>query len=488
MCRISERSSLVWSVTLAVFLVLFGATTSAQAPRQSKTPSSKISAKVSAHASFGAIPLHFEENHGQADAHVQYIARGNGYTVFLTPQEAVFALRAGHPGQTASNKKRFSRFARPDHGAPQKISVMRMKLSGANAFPAVLPADKLPGVVNYFLGRDSRKWRTGIPTYSKVQYLDVYSGIDMVYYGRQNQLEYDFVVNPGADPNKIAFSFEGATSIAMATSGEMNLDSPAGRLTAQKPSIYQVNAGKRKQVSGNFVKRDAYTIGVDVKNYDRTKPLIIDPVLSYSTYLGGSSVDEGDAIAVDAQGNAYIAGDTTSIDFPISGTSVSPAPSGTTIAFVSKLNSPGTALVYSTYIGGTTSDVPFDLAVDASGYAYLAGLTGSADFPVTSSAYQNSLVSGATRNAFVAKLACDGASLLYSTYLGGGADDEGTGIAVDAAGTAYVSGYASSAGFPITSSNAYQTTLRSVNGNAFLARIDTTKSGANSLVYSTFLG
>jgi len=157
-----------------------------------------------------------------------------------------------------------------------------MKLSGANASPVALPTDKLPGTVNYFIGRDSRKWRSGIPTYSKVQYLDVYSGIDMVYYGRQNQLEYDFIVNPGADPRKIAFSFEGATALAMASTGEMHLDSPAGRLTAQKPSIYQLESGKRKQVSGNFVLRDAHTIGV---RFCPTRPTSAGPARTKAMQL-----------------------------------------------------------------------------------------------------------------------------------------------------------------------------------------------------------
>src|SRR5262249_9550066 len=163
---------------------------------------------------------------------------------------------------------------RPEQTGPQKLSILRMKLSGANASPVALPSSKLPGTVNYFVGHDSRKWRTGISTYSKIQYLDVYSGIDLVYYGQQNKLEYDFVVYPGADPQKIAFSFEGASSVAQNSSGDMNLESPSGRLTAHKPQIYQLDGGQRKQVFGNFVLRDSHTIGVDVKDYDRTKPLI----------------------------------------------------------------------------------------------------------------------------------------------------------------------------------------------------------------------
>jgi hypothetical protein len=489
MRRISERSFLVWSFTLTAFFGLLGAATSAQAPSRSKTPSSKTSAKLSPHSSLGAVPLHFEENHGQTNSQVQYIARGAGYTVFLTPQEAVFALRSGHTGSAASGKRKTTGFVRPGRDQSEKISVLRMKLSGANAAPVALPSDKLPGVVNYLVGRDSRKWRAAIPTYSKIQYLDVYSGIDMVYYGRQNQLEYDFVVNPGADPNKIAFSFEGATALAMATTGEVNLDSPAGRLTAQKPQIYQLDGGKRKPVSGNFALRDAHTIGVDVKDYDRTKPLVIDPVLTFSSFLGGTGDDAASGIAVDFQGNSYITGSTTSIDFPTTGTSLSAAPTTTTIGFVSKLDPTGTTLIYSTYLGGSAGDFPSGITVDANGQAYVTGSTRSSDFPVTSAtAFQTAPGSGASFNAFLAKLAADGQSLSYSTYLGGTVDDEATGVAIDATGNAYLTGYASSSNFPVTASNAFQSALNSTNGNAFVARIDTTKSGVTSLVYSTFLG
>src|SRR5215813_8809620 len=181
----------------------------ASGTQRSKIPSKKISAKASSQSSYGSIPLQFEENRGQTDSQVQYIARGGGYTVFLTPSEAVFALKPGRP--VSRGKKKMGRFTRPEQTGPQKLSILRMKLSGANASPVALPSSKLPGTVNYFVGHDSRKWRTGISTYSKIQYLDVYSGIDLVYYGQQNKLEYDFVVYPGADPQKIAFSFEGAS-------------------------------------------------------------------------------------------------------------------------------------------------------------------------------------------------------------------------------------------------------------------------------------
>ncbi len=489
MRRISERSILVWSFTLTAFFVLLGGATNAQAPSRSKAPSRKTSGKLSPHSSLGGVALHFEENRGQTGSQVQYMARGAGYTVFLTPQEAIFALRSGHSGSPASAKRKAAGFVRAGRDESEKISVLRMKLAGGNASPVALPSDKLPGVVNYLVGRDSRKWRAAIPTYSKVRYLDVYSGIDMVYYGRQNQLEYDFVVNPGADPKKIAFSFEGATALAMAGTGEVNLDSAAGRLTAQKPSIYQIDGGKRKPVSGNFALRDAHTIGVDVKDYDRSKPLIIDPVITFSSFLGGTGEDAASGIAVDSQGNSYVTGSTTSIDFLTTGTSLSAAPTATTIGFVSKLDPTGSTLLYSTYLGGSTGDFPSGIAVDGNGQAYVTGSTRSSNFPVTAAtAFQTAPGSGASFNAFLAKLAADGQSLSYSTYLGGTLDDEASGVAVDASGNAYLSGYASSANFPVTPSTAFQFALNSLNGNAFVARIDTTKSGAASLVYSTFLG
>ena len=438
--------------------------------------------------SAASIPLHFEENRGQADPRVLYLARGGGYTIFLTPSEAIFALLPGKLEGAQHDAKKSHRRVRQETRGPHKLSVVRMKLAGAKSSPSVLPAEKLPGVVNYFVGRDSTKWRAGIPTYSKVQYLEIYPGIDMVYYGKQTQLEYDFVINPGADPAKIAFAFEGSSGLSLADSGELSIGVGSGKITLQKPAIYQFQNGRRTSVDGKLALRPGGTVGVDVVNYDRTKPLVIDPVLSYSTYLGGTGFDEGDAIAVDQQGSAYVAGDTMSIDFPVIGTPLSSPPTANTISFVSKLSPDGTSLVYSTYLGGTTSDVPFDLAVDANGQAYVAGLTSSSDFPATASAFQSTFTTAASRSAYLSKLSADGSVLLYSTFLGGSVEDEATGVAADNFGTVYVVGYASSSDFPVTSATAFQPTLQSVNGNAFLSRIDTTLSGANSLVYSTFLG
>lgn len=480
----------VMAVLMAVGMICSGMS-QAEPQESMRTEKVALVSPVLAHVSansggYGNMELYFEKNQGQSDTRVQYIARGGGYTLFLTNTEAVFALK---PPVPATSSVRRGKIDRKRLLALKNLrpSVLRMALADANQTPSTEGITRLPGIVNYFIGRDPKKWHAGIPTYGSVQFYDVYPGVDMIYYGNKRQLEYDFAVRPGADPSKIAFEFQGADRLSLSGTGEVNIDSKAGRLSIHKPVIYQLVNGQRKAVGGNFALRSATRIGIEVESYDASKPLVIDPVLAYSTYLGGSGMDSANGIAVDSQGNAYVAGDTTSPDFPIAGNSISAA-SGNDIGFVSKLNSSGTGFFYSTYIGGTSFDVPQSVAIDANGQVYIAGLTSSTDFPVTTaSAFQTSYGSGAAFNAFLAKLSSDGQSLLYSTFLGGSADDEGTGLAVDANQNAFVTGYASSSNFPVTT-NAFQTALNSPNGNAFVARIDTTQSGTNSLVYSTYLG
>jgi hypothetical protein len=458
-----------------------------QASRQVITPMANVA--LMDKNSYGQLPMQFEKNQGQTDSRVQFLARGGGYTLFLSPEEAVFSLRP-----PKLEKERTLRAGRKDRRQlqalqPKKASVLRMKLADGNLAPTFEGTNQLPGSVNYLIGKDPSKWQIGIPVFTGVRVLNVYPKIDMVYYGNSHQLEYDFVVNPGADPSRIVFEFQGATGVSLTETGEVQIDSQAGRVTIHKPSIYQMEHGLKKIIDGNFAMRDGRKVGVEVKNYDRTKPLVVDPVLAYSTYLGGSGQDSANDIAVDSQGYAYVTGDTSSVDFPTVSPAISSAPNGTTIGFVSKLNQTGTALVYSTYLGGTTNDSLQGIAVDGAGQVYVTGMTASTDFPVTSAnAFQVSYGLGATLNAFVAKISADGRSLLYSTYLGGNSDDEGTSIAVDANQNAYVAGYTSSSTFPVTAAKAFQSTLNSPNGNGFIARIDTTQTGNNSLIYSTFLG
>lgn len=440
---------------------------------------------------FGNLPMRFEENVGQTDGQVRFLAHGPGYVLFLTPGESIFKF-SGQMAKphTRANHVSLTRNPPKNQGA-KTPAVLRMKMEGARGTPTIAGLEKQSGVSNYFIGTDPRKWQKGVPVYGKVQYTEVYSGIDLIYYGNQHQLEYDFVVKPGADPSQVSWSFEGTQKVSLdSASGNVNLDTPAGAMALRKPVIYQVENGQQKLIQGNYKIQANGHLAFDVKNYNRSEPLVIDPVLVYSTYLGGSGDDGGYSLALDSQGHAFITGYTDSTDFPIVGTSQSPAPTGNFKAFVAELAADGNSLLYSTYLGGSNGDFSINMALDSANYAYIVGLTTSTDFPVTANAFQTSLATGAASNAFLSKLSPDGQSLLYSTYLGGGGTDYGFGIAVDGNENAYLTGETTSGSptpFP-TTSTAFQSTLNSPYGNGFVSRIDTRASGASSLVYSTFLG
>ena len=444
-----------------------------------------------------SIPLQFEENRGQTDPSVQFISRGAGYTLFLTANEAVFVLTYQKPATTGLVQR--SPYSQRAAARPLNFSsVLRMKLSGSNTVPQAKGTTRLPGTVNYFIGRDVTQWHTGIPAYSDVLYSGVYPEIDLHYYGNHHQLEYDFVLNPGADPHNIALSFDGANALAIDDTGNLAMNSDAGRVTLLKPSIYQMVGGQKKPVRGGYVLRPNHSVGVELGDYDPTKSLVVDPVLVYSSYLGGSGWDAAVSVTLDASRNEYIGGFTISPDFPSTGAAISAAPNGTCVGFVAKLDPTLTSVLYSSYLGGTTGassclwgDGVNGIAVDSLGQAYTTGYASSNDFPITASAFQPGQGNGASSNAFLAKLAADGQSLLYSTYLGGsGGDDDGYAVLADNTGNAYVVGQATSADFPLTPTTAFQTTPSGVYplGNGFLSQIDTTKSGANSLVFSTVLG
>ena len=476
----------------------------------------------------GRLPLAFEANRGQTDARVDFLARGSGYTLFLTPNEAVMALQAGKDARRG---------------------VLRMQLLGARSNADARPHDALAGKVNYLTGSDPAKWRTNIPTYGKVSYRDVYPGIDVVYYGNKGALEYDFVVAPGADPKSIALRFEGA-SIALDRAGDLLLTTATGVIRQSKPVLYQEIGGERLPVSGRFVLRRGREVGFDVGSYRRSQPLVIDPKLVYGTYVGSPAFDITFGNAVDRSGNVYVAGHTSGNSFPTAGGTVpcpppSPtAPPGTSSfqcdrgdqdAFVAKLNPQGSALVYSTYLGGDRFDEAWDMAIDDAGNAYVAGSTDSgddpgtpvieADFPTTANGFDRTCGTDGRCNAaapspggcttptgcptpalsdtFLAKLNAQGTSLLYSTYLGGSDFDQEAqqtalpsqmSVAVRGA-LAYVAAYTASSDFP-TTANAFQKTCgtdrRRVcddgNPDAFLAVLDTNRSGRSSLRYSSYLG
>jgi hypothetical protein len=430
--------------------------------------------------------MSFEANQGQTDSKVKFIARGSGYTLFLTDTEAVLALKKADPKAKADLKagRDPAHPERMSHPDKVEFTTLRMKLEGAKSDPRVSGLEELPGKVNYFIGNDPAKWHTNIPTYSKVQYSEVYPGINLVYYGNQRQLEYDLVVQPGADPNRIKLAFEGADDIQTDANGDLILKINDGELHFKKPLVYQDVNGTRQPISAQYIlqKQDKIAglqVGVKVAAYDAGKPLIIDPVLSYSTYLGGSDWDQASGIAVDGSGNAYVTGYTYSTDFPTA-SPLQSVKAGGYDAFVVKLNASGSTLVYSTYLGGGNDDWSQGIAVDGSGNAYVTGYTPSTDFPTVSPLQATN--NGGISDGFVSKLNATGSALLYSTYLGGSAIDVGYGIAVDGSGNAYVTGKTNSINFP--TSSPFQAT-NSGGDDAFVAKIN---AAGSALVYSTYLG
>jgi hypothetical protein len=429
-------------------------------------------------AGYSQLPLSFEVNRGQTAPQVNYLARGSGYTLFLSATQATLGL-------TQPSARR---------GAPSVEDVLRLGLVGANPAASVVGLDRLGGVSNYFIGNDPSKWLTNVPNYGEVEYQNVYPGVNLVYYGNQGQLEYDFVLAPRADPAAIRLSVQGTQGVRLDAQGDLVLHTAGGDVVEHSPVVYQNIGGKRQSVDGQFVLEGNGQVGFRVGAYDHSKPLVIDPVLAYSTYLGGSGNDWGNGIAVDSSGNAYITGVTQSINFPTTPGAVQtmygsgPSGGGYGEVFISKLNASGTALVYSTYLGGSGYTVGGTaIAVDASGDAYITGLAGSS-FPTTPGAFQQkSSVSG----PFVTELNPTGSALVYSTYLTGSTGgDEGLGIAVNAAGNAYVTGYTYSLDFPTTPNSFephYPDPYANTQGNGvtFVAEFNPTGS---ALVYSTFLG
>jgi len=432
---------------------------------------------------YGKLPLSFEPDTEQADKSVRFLSRGNGYGLYLTRDEAVLALREGRcAGQLT--------IPRSEAACSPQTAVVRMRLEGRSGSADPAGEEQLPGLANYFIGNDPSKWRTSVPTYARVRYRSVYPGVDLLYYGNQRQLEFDFVVAPAADPKPIAMHFDGAAKLRIGAAGDLVVTTAYGPITFHKPLVYQLENGQRKPVEGGFRLLAGNTVGFRLGSYDRAKPLVIDPVLVYSTYLGGTSSDSANAIATDAQGNVYVTGSAESIDFPltqgvIQNTNHAPA-SGFT-AFVAKFNPTGTALIYSTYLGGSGGELGNGLAVDASGNVYIAGTTASRDFPVTKGAFQTTTPGGAT--GFVARLNSTGSALVYATYLGGSGSylggDYAMAVAADSAGNAYVTGAAFSSNFPVTAGVLQTQNHAGQSSNAFVTKVN---PAGTALIYSTYLG
>jgi uncharacterized repeat protein (TIGR01451 family) len=374
---------------------------------------------------YGRLPMRFEANRGQTGRGVRFLSRGSGYTLFLTGDGAVLRLR-GEAGEGAG------------------VSTLKVKLDGARYGSRVEGVGRLQGMSNYFVGGRRKAWHTGVPAYEKVRYASVYPGVDLVYYGKQGQLEYDFRVAPGADPRRIRLRFEGSSSVRLDEQGDLIISAESGDVRQLKPVAYQQTGGERVAVAASYTVDVDGRVGFEVGDYDRTRPLVIDPVLIYSTYLGGTGAEQGLAVAVDSAGSAYVAGSTASLDFP-GPSPVQSVNAGFNDAFVLKLSPNGSSLVYATYLGGAGDDVANAVAVDSAGNAYVAGSTGSGGFPRTPGAWQESKDGGI--DGFLAKLNPTGTALVYSTFIGGINSDQVFGLDVDASGRAYVTGRTDSPSF-----------------------------------------
>ncbi len=443
-----------------------------------------------------SMPLAFTTNQGQWDEKVKFRANAGGATMWFAPDGAYYQFTRTIKSDNSIGRQTPS--SAPLHDLdrePDSYETMMIKANfvGANSKPTMIGVDMMEYKCNYFIGNDPNEWYTDVPNYNAVIYEEIYDGIDLKYYGNGRQMEYDFIVSPGADYTQIKIQYEGAESISLNDNGELVVTTKWSEVVEQKPVIYQLDDNNsRLAVVGEYKIHDDNSFGFELSSYNPDLPLVIDPVLTYSTYLGGSWQDYVEDIAVDASGAAYVTGWTSSTDFPTlnpyQGT-FQGNPEGSADVFVTKLNSSGNSLVYSTYLGGNFLDFALGISIDAFGAVYVVGHTLSTDFP-TLNPYQGTL--RGLEDAFVTKLSSSGNALIFSTYLGGSTshfdtpdEDIASAIAIDASGAVYVVGYTYSTDFPTL--NPYQGTHQGGDGSwdVFVTKLS---SSGNSLIYSTYLG
>ncbi|MCG8539988.1 MAG: SBBP repeat-containing protein [Clostridia bacterium] len=433
-------------------------------------------------------PPTFIPNRGQVDSKVKYYLKGTSYGFYFTPEEAVltFIKKESSPENTENTGITLALHfvdANPD-----------VKIEGIN---------KASAKINYFNGKDESKWITGLPTYEKIIYKELWSGIDLIFYSKNNVLKYDFILKPGGCVEDIKLSYRGSKGISVDDGGNLEIHNDLGVLIDEKPISYQEIESKKVMIESGFkIKRqedgeDYFGFAI-LGNYDSKYSLVIDPGLVFSTFLGAIVIDVGTnesnklGITVDKAGNVYVAGGTISPSFPVTlGAFQEVFPSvgdNFTSAYVTKLSFDGSGLIYSTFLGGSDSDEARSIVIDNMGSAYITGETSSSDFPVTLGAFQeNNLSMNGEPSAFAAKLSPDGTQLIYSTFLGGSDDDEGTDIDIDIRGNAYITGETDSPDFPVTS-NAFQQNLPSIVEGPNSVFVTKLNIDGSSLIYSTFLG
>lgn len=464
---------------------------------ETRSPASSDAA-VRARSLFAGLPLIFEPNVGQrnldpADSRAKFVAHGSGYGLFLGSEGVILSVVSPE----LSEHKRNSR--RPE----MRVQAVQMKLAGSNPNPAISATDPLPGRTNYLIGNDPSKWRTGVPQFARVRYGNVYPGIDLVFYGNQGRIEYDFQIAPGADPGVAELEFNGAQQLEL-KDGSLLIHSGSASFQLQVPRIFQEIAGTERSIDGQFVLRGNNRVGFALGSYDKSRQLIIDPILTFSTYFGGSGDEVSSRVAVDGSFNIYLAGSTTSPDLPVTAGAAQPALGGAgPNAYVAKISPPlgnlPASLIYVTYLGGNGSDAPVGINVDGGYHAFLAGTTTSTNFPTTGNAYQSAPQAGSTgtSHVFVSELLSTGAGLAYSTYLSGNGTDVATGSTIDALGDVFVTGTTTSTNtgsasvqFPASTlpeTVAYQPAPKGPI-QFFVTEVNTGSTRQGSIAYSTYFG
>ena len=431
----------------------------------------------------------FIENKGQWDPEVKYLARICGMNAWITNSGVVYDYYKIIRNFDAAEMLKMNPKEKQDsENKNTSIQGHIIKLQLVNTEKNIFSAgnNRREGCYNYLTGNDKNKWASNVPLFDNIELQGIYKGIDVKYYYDNGMLRYDYKVKAGADISQLKFRFEGQNRININSNGEVVLKTTSGDVTNGKIYAYQMDKDKKKEVTCKFEQKEDGTLGLKAEGYDEKKELIIDPLV-YSTFIGGSGAyDYGNSIAVDASGNAYITGQTASLNFPTTSGAYQTTYGGfNQDAFVTKLNSDGSGLVYSTYIGGNYNDIGYSIALDTRGDAFITGQTSSTNFPISNDAYQTTLTS-VVGNAFVTELNSTGTGLIYSTYIGGSyrTDGEyGFSIAVDGSGNAYITGWTDSPDYP-TTTGAYQTAL-SASENAFVTKLNST---GTALIYSTLIG